>query len=399
LITLFGYGNTTKEIAKKYKGQCEIFDDNIKNISSDEFGNQLFPSSLFDPQNSNIQIVSPGIAPNHPLPMTSNNLISDYDFFYKEFPFSIWISGTNGKTTTTQILEHLLKSKNAISGGNIGNAIASLNRSSPIWILETSSFTLHYTKIAKPNIYVLLPIKPDHISWHGSFEEYERAKLKPLDNMQEGEMAIVPSKYKDYPTNAFLVSYETSDDLCSFFDIDKSKVNFKEPFLLDAILGLCVTKALFEEIDYELVNSFKTDAHKLEEIYDKNNNLWVNDSKATNIDATKEALKRYKDKKILLILGGDEKGVDLEELFIFIKNQNLDIMLFLIGAKICHLVKLAIKHDINYVESIHISNATNEIKKIIDKNSIALLSPACASLDQFTSYSHRGNEFKKNIEL
>ncbi|XPV83932.1 MAG: Mur ligase family protein [Halarcobacter sp.] len=64
-------------------------------------------------------------------------------------------------------------------------------------MFETSSFTFHYTNNAKPNLYILLPISEDHVSWHGTFEEYEKAKLKPLDMMVEGEIAIIPQKYKD----------------------------------------------------------------------------------------------------------------------------------------------------------------------------------------------------------
>jgi UDP-N-acetylmuramoylalanine--D-glutamate ligase len=397
MITLFGYGNTTKSISKIYKGQCEIFDDKFTKIDFDEYENKLYPSNLFDPDNSTIQITSPGISPNHMLIKCAKNVISDYDFFYKDFPFSIWISGTNGKTTTTQMLTHLLKDKNAISGGNIGNSVAQMDKSKDIWILETSSFTLHYTNIAKPNIYILLPIKPDHISWHNSFVEYEQSKLKPLDNMQEGELAIIPKKYENYPTNAFKVCYETSDDLCNFFNIDKTKINFKEPFLMDAILAMSTTKALFDETNYELINSFKTDPHKLEEIIDKNQNLWIDDSKATNIDATIEAIKRYHDKKILLILGGDNKGVDFEEFFIFLKD--FDIKLFLIGKSELEFEKLAIKNDIDFICCFELKNAVDEIKKVINKNSVGLLSPACASLDQFSGYKQRGEEFQKNISL
>jgi UDP-N-acetylmuramoylalanine--D-glutamate ligase len=397
MITLFGYGNTTKQIAKKFSGQCEIFDDNFKDISFDEYNNRLYPTSVFDPNNSSVQIVSPGIAPSHILPASSNNLISDYDFFYKDFPFSIWISGTNGKTTTTQILEHLLKNRGAISGGNIGQAVASMDKNKDIWILETSSFTLHYTKVARPDIYILLPIKPDHISWHGSFEEYEKSKLKALDNMEEGQLALIPKKYEDYPTNAFKVCYESSNDIADFFDIDINLINLKEPFLMDGLLAMGVVKALFDEVNYDLINSFKTAPCKLEEIYDKNNNLWVNDSKATNIDASIEALKRYKDKNILLILGGDDKGVDMESLFIFIKEKKFDIKLFLVGSSFFKLEKLAIEYDIDYVVCFTIQNAVEQIKVLIDKNSIGLLSPACASLDQFTSYKHRGDTFVTQI--
>jgi len=129
-------------------------------------------------------------------------------------PLTIWISGTNGKTTTTQMMQHLLKEKGSLAGGNIGTALGELDSDANMWILETSSFTMHYTNIASPNIYVLLPIKPDHLSWHGDMQEYEKAKLKPLDSMKEGEIAIIPEKYKDYKTNAHIIPYNDEDYSC-----------------------------------------------------------------------------------------------------------------------------------------------------------------------------------------
>merc|ERR1711916_393510 len=113
--------------------------------------------------------------------------------------FTIWISGTNGKTTTTQMIHHLLEEDGFYCGGNIGTPLAEISKEGKL-LLETSSFTLHYTNIVKPNIYILLPISDDHLSWHGTFEEYEQSKLKPLLMMDENDIAIIPAKYKDILT-------------------------------------------------------------------------------------------------------------------------------------------------------------------------------------------------------
>lgn len=270
-MRILGRGITALAISEKYPN-AKIYDDtNIQDydILSDE-----------------ITIVSPGIPPYHTLVKQTKNLLSEYDFFVSEDRFSIWISGTNGKTTTTQMCELLLTSFGGIAGGNIGTPLAKLDINAPIWILETSSFTLHYTNKAKPNIYLLLPITDDHVSWHGSFEAYEKAKLKPLDFLKEGEVVILPKKYEDYPTNGYKITYENSSDLALKLRIDISKINHKEPFLLDAIMALATTKILFDVVDYELINSFKIDAHKVEEFLDSDGRVWVDDSKATNIDAT-----------------------------------------------------------------------------------------------------------------
>jgi len=255
MISLFGYGKTTGALAKKLQN-CLIFDDKFLETKEDEFGNKLLPPKLFDPQISHLEIPSPGFPPNHELVKKAKNLISEYDYFYDVMPTSVWITGTNGKTTTTQMLGHLLAQYNGIVGGNIGEPLANLDTNATFWLLETSSFTLHYTKKAKPNILVILPIKDDHISWHGSFESYANAKLSPMDRMSEGSVVILPQKYKDYPTMAMKITYEDEIDLARKMGIEPLHVDFQRPFLMDAIMALSVQKILCQKIDYTLINSF-----------------------------------------------------------------------------------------------------------------------------------------------
>jgi len=392
MISLFGYGKTTKAIAKKIKN-CLIFDDHFTDESVDEYGNKLLPPSKFSTCKGTIQIPSPGFPLNHKLIKQSTNLVSEYDFYEKDMPFTIWISGTNGKTTTTQMCEHLLKNTGAISGGNIGEPLANLDKKKPIWILESSSFTLHYTKSATPGMYLLLPIKPDHLSWHGSFKKYEEAKLSPLKRMKEGSIAVVPKKYENYPTKAKIITYEDESDLAITFGIDIKKVAFKTPFLQDAILAMSADKILFDKINYEKINSFKTDIHKLEEFKDSHGRVWVNDTKGTNVDATIEALKRYKNEEILIILGGDDKGVSLDPLFATLKP--LHVKIFAIGSNTDKLVKLAHTINKNIEACYELEIAMELIQKEHTTKTIALLSPAAASLDQFSSYAERGELFKK----
>jgi len=391
-ISLFGHGKTTKAIAKKFKN-CLVFDDNFKEEKQDQFGNKLLPPEMFSKDKGDIQIPSPGFPLDHNLIKMAPNLTSEYDFFAKDIPFSIWISGTNGKTTTTQMVEHLLKNQGAISGGNIGEPLANLDKNKPIWVLESSSFTLHYTKKATPDMYLLLPIKPDHLSWHGSFEEYENAKLSPLKRMKEGSIAIVPTKYKNYTTKAKLITYDNEFDLAKSLHVEIEKVQFKPPFLQDAILAMSTEKILFDKIDYEKMNNFKTDVHKLEEFKDSQGRIWVNDTKGTNVDATIEALKRYKDKNILSILGGDDKGVSLDPLFHEMKS--LHVKIFAIGSNTDKIVKLAKKIDKNVVACYNLEFAMKLIQKEHTTDTLALLSPAASSLDQFSSYAARGDLFKE----
>ncbi|MBA1420299.1 MAG: UDP-N-acetylmuramoyl-L-alanine--D-glutamate ligase [Epsilonproteobacteria bacterium] len=389
--TLFGYGLTTKAIAKKLGGGCTFFDDKCTEAYTDEVNNIIRPSSEFNPKESHLEVTTPSLPPQHPLIKKANNLLSEYDYFAQKMPFTIWISGTNGKTTTTQMLTYLLEKRGAVSGGNIGTPLDDLNEDNPIWVLESSSFTLHHTHIASPDIYLLLPITPDHLDWHGTPEAYEADKLRPLLTMKEGELALVPKGLTLPKTNAYVVEYDSDAFLCNYFDLDALRLNYKGAFLQDALLSLAITKVLFDETDYDLLNTFKRDAHRQEEFYDTQGRLWVNDSKATNLDATIQAVKGYADKHIHLILGGDDKGVDLTPLFK--KMQGLNLTLYTIGANNDKLIKLSEAFHIDVTESHTLKNAVDAIGKRLTVQSIALLSPAAASFDQFKSYKHRGEIF------
>ena len=379
-IRILGKGITALALKDKFPN-ATLYDDNDFN--------------QYDLNSNEYTVVSPGIPPYNNMVLNSKNLISDYDLFASSIPFSIWISGTNGKTTTTQMCQHLLKEYGSIYGGNIGVPLSHLDEKAPIWILETSSFTLHYTNKAKPNIYILLPISEDHITWHGSFEEYKNAKLKPLSLMNENDIAIIPAEFKDFKTDAYVIKYRNSDDLCEHFNINKSEIKFKEPFLLDAILAMATKKIIFDEINYELINKFVIDKHKVEEFRDNKNRLWIDDSKATNVDATINAIVPYNDKNIHIILGGDDKGANLIPLFENIKD--LDIYVYAIVSNTEKIVKYCKEYNISVESCIYLNMAVSKIDLVLEENSVAMLSPAAASLDQFKSYAHRGDEFKNLV--
>lgn len=393
--SLFGYGKTTKALAKLIPNAV-FYDDNCHKPFKDENGFSVKPACDFDPKYSELEITSPGIPPSNPLIQKAKNLISEYDYFTDIPSLKIWISGTNGKTTTTQMMQHLLKDKDSHAGGNIGSPLAELDLSAQIWILETSSFTIHYTNEASPNIYVLLPITPDHLSWHGNMQEYIDAKLKPLATMQEGDVAIIPRQFQNTPTNAHIIGYETPEDIASYFGFDIQKIKFKGAFLADALLAMAVDKILFDRTDYEKINTFELDSHRQEELYDSKGRLWVNDTKATNLDATVAAVKRYENSFIHLIIGGDDKGVELDELFSFLSTKTLRT--YHIGSNEKRLDELAKKYNIEFFACGNLLDAVKLIDKTLENTQVALLSPAAASLDQFSSYAQRGDLFKEAVK-
>jgi len=409
-LALFGYGLTTKAIARKLGGGYRFFDDNCTAPFTDESGNTVYPSSFFDPEQSDLEITTPSLPPHHPLITQAKHLLSEYDFFLgnhpypardpqpatRSKPFTVWISGTNGKTTTTQMLTHLLADKGAVSGGNIGTPLAELPQEAPIWVLETSSFTMHHTHYASPDIYLLLPITPDHLDWHGSEEAYIQDKLRPLYTMQEGQLALVPKGLPLPDTSAWVVEYTTNDDIAAFFGIDASRVAFKGAFLQDALLALAVVRTLYDRIDYDRINAFQKEAHRQEELFDSQGRLWVNDSKATNVDAALQAVKTYGDRLIHLIIGGEDKGVDMHPLLAAFRPYR--ITLYTVGKNAALLTQIAEKLDIPAHRCDTIPDAVAAISRQRKEGDVALLSPAAASFDQFSSYKERGDVFKRAVK-
>lgn len=466
--SLFGYGKTTQAIARvlgaKFGG-FDIYDDSFTQRKSDEFGNTLLNPCEFKADESAFEIPSPSFPREHELIKAAKNLISEYDFFYDAMPKSVWISGTNGKTTTTQMTQHLLKEHGSQMGANVGVPLAELDANARIWVLETSSFTLHYTRSAKPEIYALLPITADHISWHGSFENYERDKLSVLERLKEGDIAILPKIQAQHKLakdcKGQIIAYEDEFDLADKMGINTDKISFQTPFLMDAVLALSIEKILLDKTSYDKLNAFIIEPNKLEELLDARGRLWVNDTKATNIDAALAALKRYQNKKIHLIIGGDDKGVSLRPLFETMKALKIELYAigtsaekilaladeFGIKAHKCELLQNAVAlidknfsaPNLSEYSSVNLSknskknsansnhaktnsalnsanlnanltNSKDDLKNANSKekanhlnlanlnhNEVALLSPACASLDQFSSYAKRGEVFKKCV--
>lgn len=404
MIALLGYGKTNQALLRflnANKRSCLVFDDIFCEERVDEQGNRFLPSSKKELNDSELAIPSPGISPSHSLIQNSSNLVSEYDFLLNKNQLQIWISGTNGKTTTTEMLQALLCDYGGKSGGNIGLPLAEMQERNPqIWILETSSFSLHYTKKVFPKVYLLLPLSEDHISWHGSFENYIQDKLSPLARMNEDCTAIIPhalsQRLEVKESKAQIVLYQESVDLVSYFDFDLSKIKFNEPFLLDALLALSGAKILLGKDLSEKLLDFQIGKHKLEVLRDEFGRTWVDDSKGTNVDATIWAVRAYGNSKIYLILGGDDKGADLSLLFEELRHYRLEI--FGIGSNTLKLQELSKVFDIKFHSCFELEKAVNLIDQQHDLQSIALLSPAAASLDQFSSYKERGERFQKFVQ-
>ena len=400
--TLIGFGQTNKAllelINKCFDEKCFIVDDSFKDTTRDTFGN-VFSNKMNE--ESLLEIISPGIAPSNHFAKASKNLISDLDFLYDAMPKSVWISGTNGKTSTAKMAATLLGLKLGCDfGGNVGAALASMDFRSSLWLLELSSFTLFYTKRAKPLLYVLLEVEPDHLDWHKDFANYLESKLSPIFRMSENEIAILPKTLKKHCEHAIcqMHFYENEQDLINTFSLKKAPKNLSWPFSLDAQLALAVEKITKDSQSPEKLELFRLDSCRLEELLHENI-LYVNDSKATNISAAIAAIKRYgveikPEQSLHAIFGGDSKGQDLLPLLKEAKKYEA-LKLYFLGACKEELVQIARELEMDFKKHEDLKGVMKDIKSSAKPGDIVLLSPACASWDQFANYQERGELFFK----
>lgn len=378
-------------------------------------------------------VKSPGISHSHSLLKKANELnkpvFSEIDIalFFCKTKNIIAITGTNGKTTTTTltylIMKNFLSQKGlkAIVCGNIGKPATSEIPKAKVndWIImEISSYQLEDSKYFAPKISALLNITPDHIEHHTTLENYIKAKEKIFINQSEKDYSIfnyndeilrdlsLKSKAKklyfssssNERTNAF---YKNGKIYVNF---EKQKYIFKPPSIpgihniensMAAILCALAAGANKNSIQKTL-NDFKGIEHRIEKVAKINGITFINDSKATNVDSTLIALKAIGNKKnIWLILGGLDKGSPYTPLIPFIKKYVKKILTVGLAAE---KINNELKDTVDIIPAYNIKNAIKIIYKNAEKGDIALLSPACASYDQFKNFEDRGRKFKKWVK-
>jgi len=405
---IYGLGSTGKSVInyfkkKKFKN-FKVWDDGIKKRGE----KKLFSKYL---DLSNYIIVSPGISLKNAklkkkLLENRHKIITDLDLFYLMNPHikSIVVTGTNGKSTTCKILEHMLK-KNKINvklGGNIGKPILDLNlKNNPLVIIEASSYQLAYSKFIKPDYAIIINISIDHLDWHGSFENYINSKLKIFSNQETEHFALLNSKLLEKKFNKN--RYQGKLKFVNINKYKKIQSKIKNNYLnsrvntenMSYVYELSKILKINEKSFIKSLKSFKGLDHRHEIFYKKNNKIFVNDSKATSFEASKFALKS--NSNIYWIVGGKPKVGDKFLLGDFKKNIT---KAYIIGNYTKYFKKF-LKNKVNFKISRTLNSAVISIFKDIKnskKNKITiLLSPASASFDQFRNFEHRGNKFKKIV--
>ncbi|MDO6802533.1 UDP-N-acetylmuramoyl-L-alanine--D-glutamate ligase [Wenyingzhuangia sp. 1_MG-2023] len=381
-------------------------------------------------ENADIVVKSPGI-PDH-IPMIQQLLalkipiISEIEFASKySDAIVVGITGSNGKTTTTMLTYHLLKEEgyHVGIGGNIGDSFAKqvANETYAKYVLELSSFQLDGIVSFRPHIAVIANITPDHLDRYDyEFDKYIASKFRITKNQKASDYLIydaddpvIVEGIKKYNPKAQLVpfslvqklkygAYVDGNDIVIKINKEKLRMSISKLSLqgkhntknaMAASLAAQLLKARKKTI-LESLENFEGAEHRLESVIKVNGVEYINDSKATNVNATFYALECM-DHPTVWIVGGVDKGNDYSELYPLVREKvKAIICLGLDNAKI----KNAFGSIVDFIEEVATADEAVKIAyKLADKGDTVLLSPACASFDLFENYEDRGRKFKEAV--
>ncbi len=402
-----------------------------------------------------IIITSPGLTPNNPMILWAKTkdipVWIDIELAWrlrdKSGKVADWlvVTGTNGKTTTSQLLEAMLlqSGQRAIACGNIGVPILDAIRD-PLGydclVVELSSFQLHYLGQISPVASAVLNLADDHLDWHGNFDAYRDAKAKVYENTSlacvynvndsatealvenaeviEGARAIgfttgIPSRsqvgfVEDILCDRAFVENRAESALEIATLDDLSQIGVLTPHLMAnvaAATAMARAVGVTPEAIRSAIRGFRLDAHRIELIAESDGVRWIDDSKATNPHAAAASLSSFD--KVIWIVGGLLKGVDLSDLVDRFKDRLSAAVV--IGAQRNSVIE-ALQQNAPGLLVVEIAEsdpnavmqaAVVAAKKLAKPGDTVLLAPAAASMDQFRDYAHRGEAFAEavNIEL
>ncbi len=361
---------------------------------------------------SSLIVKSPGIPPDvhivQELVDAGAEIVSEMEYAFREAKAPvIGITGSNGKTTTTNLVHHLLESGGIVvsKGGNLGRAFARLIVEEDVpeyYVLEVSSFQLDDIKTFKPAIAAILNITPDHLDrYKGKLSLYASSKCRIAMNQNAGDVLLINAD--DAVTKQALKGLSPA---CKIREVDRSlwelfRTKVDNSFLRgahnasNASFAIAIARicGLRDAVIEDALNSFKNDAHRMQVVGIINGVEWINDSKATNVDAVHFALSAI-DKPIVWMAGGEDKGNQYEDLY----NDVGRVKALITVGKDSEKMKKAFQARIELIkETEDIEEAVRWAAELSEEGDCVLLSPACASFDLFKNYKDRGNQFVEAV--
>ena len=334
----------------------------------------------------------------------------------------IGITGSNGKTTTTSLVDHILRAASfpTILAGNIGTPLIScVERMTPetVTVVELSSFQLELIQNFRTDISVFLNLTPDHLDRHHTLEAYAKAKARIFENQTENDFAVLnaddPATTPLAPARPQLYWFSRKQRAAQGAFLRGGEIVFrsegKEVVVmpqtevplpgahnlentLAAVIAARLAGAEVKAIA-EGVRTFAGVEHRLEFVANINGVRYYNDSKATNVDATLKALDAFPG-RILVILGGKDKGSDYTQLRAPLQEKG--VLALLIGAA-AEKIESQISGSVALERAETLERAVEVAASAAKPGDVVLLAPACASFDQFQNYEHRGRVFKELV--
>ena len=346
-------------------------------------------------------VKSPGVPGESPLPSAARErgipVWSEIELGYRLLrnPF-IGVTGTNGKTTTSELLGAIFSAagRPAAVAGNVGRPLTAVvdEIDEAAWIVcELSSFQLEDIQRFRPRIGVLLNLEPDHLDRHGSFDDYRAAKLRLFEGQTEADVAVVPRGFGTIPGGGVRVEFDADDELPA------------EPLIPgrhnreNAAAATAAARAA--NIDDTAIagalRTFPGVEHRLELVAEIDGVRFINDSKATNTNAARRGIEAFAGQPLRLILGGSLKGESFDELAESLPPSVRSIDL--IGEASNDLAAALGRAGRVYRQSGDLPTAVGAAAGEAEAGDVVLLSPACASFDQFRDYEERGATFRRLV--
>ena len=439
-VLVVGFARSGKAVARCFSQRGTVvtvsdsrppwaFEAEIRELMAHKIGLELGQHREETFLQQDLIVVSPGVYPEPPALQAARQqgipIIPEIEAagWFLESRL-VGITGTNGKTTTTALLGKILAASGfeAFVGGNIGvPLIAAVDQVSPsaLVVAELSSFQLEAIRDFRPHVAVLLNVKPNHLDRHPSFEAYARAKAQIFRNQTEDDLAILNA---DDPTVMSLAAEIRSRKI--FFSrklnlpdgvfvsngkiryrvgnlervlLETREVPLRGDFNVENVLAAAAT-ACAVGTDFaalrRAVREFRAVEHRLEFVREICGVEFFNDSKATSVDAAANALSAF-ERGVHLILGGKDKGAPYAPLRRLLEGRVRYV--YLIGAAADRIAK-QLSGAAELIRAGDLESALREAFRLAEPGDAVLLSPACASFDQFQDYEHRGRVFKELVE-
>ena len=377
-------------------------------------------------------VKSPGIPSTAPLVRKlaeqGTHIVSEIEFASRyDSAKKICVTGSNGKTTTTSLIHYLLcdAGLNAGLGGNIGKSYAMqvATEKHDYYVLEISSFQLDDTYVFRPDIAIITNITPDHLDrYDGKMENYVKAKFKIAQNLREEDCFIFDSddkitiehlsrivlKAKMLP---FTQQGKVEQGAC--LEDDKIVVRYEDSrtdiYLRDLALGgkhniynsmaaALAAKAtgISDEVIRRSLKSFSPIEHRLEPVLSVKGVMYINDSKATNIDSAWYALESQT-RPVVWIVGGKDKGNDYSILEELVRQKVKAVVCMGLHNEKIHAAFEHIVGAERIVDTFSATEAVQAASSLAEEGDVVLLSPCCASFDLFENYEDRGRKFKEAV--